>query len=237
MKLLKVSLCAAAATFLMAGAASADVSVNVGAATDYVFRGIDQTGALSEGQVFGGADWTQDAFYAGVWVTNSGPDFDDGIEYDVYGGWKPSFSGINLDIGLIFYGYNSSELGTVSDDFNTLEVKVAGSVPIGMGSVGAAVYWTDDQAGSDESQTYIELNGSFPFREATISGAIGRVDCDCLVSLGGHDQYTTWNAGITFPVTENFSIDARYIGSDSKASDAFGTSAFDGFVGTLKATF
>ena len=234
MKLFKVTLCAAAASFAIAGGAAAQVSVNVGAATDYVFRGIDQTGPGTEGQVFGCVDWAVDSFYVGAWVSNTGPEGDDAIEYDLYGGWKTSFSGVDLDVGLIYYGYTDSELSNALNDANTLELKVAGSVALGMGAVGAAVYWTDDQASSGESLTYVELNGSYPFREATISGAIGQVNSDTLLM---HDRYTTWNVGVTVPVTESFSIDARYIGTDDDAAATFGSSVFDGFVATLKAAF
>ena len=62
MNALKTTLFAAAATFAMTGVALAqegevfDFSFNVGAATDYVFRGISQTD--ENYQVFAGVDTT-----------------------------------------------------------------------------------------------------------------------------------------------------------------------------------
>ncbi len=84
---------AVAAGAMMAGAGTAQaettVSFNVGAATDYIFRGIDQTGYYDEGEAFGGVDATSGSFYAGAWVSNTGPNPVQFIEYDLYAGWKP----------------------------------------------------------------------------------------------------------------------------------------------------
>src|SRR3569623_1279038 len=74
MKTWKMALAAAAATLAMVAttAAYADdapsVTFNIGAASDYVFRGVSQPD--SNPQVFGGADLTAGMFYAGVWASN-----------------------------------------------------------------------------------------------------------------------------------------------------------------------
>ena len=101
MKLFKTSLLAAVATLATAGAASAaDYSFNVGVANDYVFRGLDQT-FDQDGQLFGGVDVSEGLVYGGAWVSNTGPDGDQGIEYDLYAGVKPSVCGVALDFGVI----------------------------------------------------------------------------------------------------------------------------------------
>jgi hypothetical protein len=43
--------------------------------------------------------------------------------------------------------------------------------------------------------------------------------------------------GVTYPITDNLSIDGRYIGSDDDALSLFGPMAEDRLVGTIKATF
>ena len=237
MKIVKASLCAAvaAATMSFATAASAEVTFNVGVATDYIFRGIDQTGFGTEGQVFGGVDFTGGPnLYAGAWVSNTGPDSENGVEYDLYAGWRPSAGPVSLDLGAIYYGYNDGETGAVSDDFNTLEWKAAASLAVGPATVGAAAFYSNDWLGSDEDALYYEANVSFPLKEKVIlTAAIGKTDSD--YGAGTVDSYVTWNAGLTIPVTDNFTIDARYVGNDDDAA-AFGP-AREGFVGTLKATF
>jgi len=236
MKLIKTALCATVASLAVAGAANAqEFSFNVGAATDYVFRGLDQTGPLTEGEVFGGVDLTAGAFYAGTWVSNVGSSVDNAMEYDFYAGYKPALGPLALDLGVVFYGYTESDSAAINSDWNTVEWKLAGSIPAGPATLGAAVYYSNDVASTDESSLYYEVNAAFTLESGpTISAAYGVFASD-FPGVGAPDSYNTWNIGVTVPVTEKFSIDARYIGADDDAA-AFG-SDFDGVVGTLKATF
>jgi uncharacterized protein (TIGR02001 family) len=245
MKKVKFFQLAAAATALMAGVGSASsanaetaVSFNVGAATDYVFRGIDQTGPLTEGEVFGGVDASIDAFYAGAWVSNTGSDVARFMEYDLYGGWKPTLGPVALDLGFIYYGYTDSDVtGGDESDLSTYELKVAGSVPVGGATLGAALFWTPNFSGDadgldDNNGLYYEVNAAYTFsNSATLSGAIGAVDVDDYAI----DGYTTWNVGVSYPITDHFSVDARYIGTDDDALFFAGNG--DTAVGTLKVTF
>src|SRR5213078_2584751 len=131
--------------------------------SDYVFRGIDQSGKGETLEVFGGADWSGGPdLYAGVWLSNTGPKNDRALEYDLYGGWKPKAGVVTFDLGVIYYAYTNSDNKVVSSDFNTLEFKVAGSVPAGPATIGAAVFYSPDFAGSSEASWYYELNGSIP---------------------------------------------------------------------------
>lgn len=233
---------AVAASALFAGGnarAETDVAFNVGLATDYVFRGIDQTTTWSEGQAFGGVDATSGSFYAGAWVSNTGPHVAQFFEYDLYAGWKPTVGPVALDLGVIYYGYTDTD-DTLADegDLSTYELKVAGSIPVSGATLGAAIYWTpnfggDADAIDDNGGFYYELNGAYTFSNtATLSGAVGLVEVDDYAI----DSYTTWNVGVTYPVTENLSIDGRYIGSDDDATAGFAGNG-DTLVGTLKVTF
>lgn len=237
MKLFKTSLLAAVATLAMAGAASAaDYSFNVGVANDYVFRGIDQT-FDQDGQLFGGVDVSQDMFYGGAWLSNTGPDGDQGLEYDLYAGVKPSVAGVSLDFGVIYYGYTGST--SVDSYLNTVELKAAASYPLGPVTVGAAAYYSPENGGfADEKTLYLEANAAYTLAAGpTISGAVGTMKFDD-APLGGVDSYVTYNVGVTFPFAERFSVDLRYHGSDSDAETAYGADlADDHFVATLKATF
>jgi uncharacterized protein (TIGR02001 family) len=242
MKHLKLALLAVTAFggFSMAGAASADTVVawNVGVATDYYFRGIDQTSEDSMGEIFGGVDVTGGPnLYGGIWVSSTGPwDGDAAIEYDVYGGWRPSAGGINFDVGAIFYGYTDSDGGYVSSDFNTFELRAGASVPVGGATLGANVFWSPDFAGSDSDAVYAEATDSYTFsNHATVSGTVGRQFLD--ENTYGFDGYTTWNVGVTYPITEHISVDVRYIGTDDDAQFFAPIGHDDTVVGTLKATF
>ncbi|MGE5566887.1 MAG: TorF family putative porin [Parcubacteria group bacterium] len=230
MKVLKLALCAAAASLLTAGAASAapDVAFNVGATTDYVFRGLTQNNF--DPTAFGGVDVSEGQFYAGAWT--SGVSFAD-AEVDLYGGYKPTLGPVSLDLGVIYYGYVNDTIATGNAAY--WEGKVAASLPLGPASVGAAVYYSPEFFGETGQATYYEVNGSTSFRNATISGAVGEQMLD--KKYYGVDSYMTWNLGVTVPVTDKFSLDARYIGTDDDAATAGAGAQVDKFVGTIKATF
>ena len=240
MKLSKVSLIAAVTLAGVAVASTASaaspVAFNVGIASDYDFRGIDQSGKGETLEVFGGADWTGGPnLYAGIWLSNTGPSGDRALEYDTYAGWKPKAGPVTFDLGLIYYAYTNSKNKVVASDFNTLEFKVAGSVAAGPATIGASVFYSPDFADSSEASWYYELNGSIPVnKKLSISGALGEFKTNAFFSP---DSYTTWNLGGTFAFNDHISLDVRYIGTDNNADDLFGDLAVNKVVGTLKATF
>lgn len=94
-------------------------------------------------------------------------------------------------------------------------------------------YGGDNDNIDDNSGFYYEVNGAYTFsNNAALSAAIGAVDVqDYLI-----DGYTTWNIGVTYPITEHVSLDGRYIGTDDDATAGFGGNG-DTLVGTLKLTF
>jgi uncharacterized protein (TIGR02001 family) len=206
----KLALCATVATVAMGGAALAQdeggpsVSFNIGANSDYVFRGVSQTD--EEPQIFGGVDLTIDKFYAGVWASNV--DFLDSTdaEIDVYAGFKPTAGPVSLDFAAIYYGYLSEPSGA---DYAYWEFKAAGSVAAGPGSIGAAIYYSPDFFGGVDEAVYYEVNGSVPLSEKfSVSGALGRQ------TLDGPGDYTTWNLGLGFALNEHVGFDLRYHDTD-----------------------
>src|SRR5262245_11447563 len=109
MRTLKLALAAAVGSLALAGAAQAQedpefsVAFNIGANTDYVFRGVSHT--YENPSVFVGADASFGIFYAGLWVSNV--DFNNGTdaEFDLYVGAKPTAGAVSFDIAAIYYGY------------------------------------------------------------------------------------------------------------------------------------
>ena len=204
MQTLKVLLIAGVASLGPGGVALADdapaITFNVGAASDYVFRGISQTDGA--GQVFGGADVSMGKAYAGAWLSNV--DFNNGttLEYDAYAGFKPQLGPVALDVGVVYYGYGNKPSGA---DEAYWEAKVVGSVPVGKGTVGAAVYYSPEFPFKTGEATYYELNASAPLTEkASVSGAIGHQ------SVVGPADYNTWNLGVGYALTSKLGVDLRY---------------------------
>ena len=228
MKMFKTTAMAAVAAVAIAGPAfaqdegGASVAFNIGAASDYVFRGYSQTD--EDPQVFGGADVTAGQFYAGVWGSNV--DFLDSTdgEIDVYAGFKPTVGPVALDIAAIYYGYVGAPKGA---GYGYFEGKVAGSVPVGKGSIGAAVYYSPDFFGAVDSAVYYELNASAPLMDKlTASAAVGRQN------LKGPGDYTTWNIGLGYALNDHLGIDLRYHDTDVNSPISNGRVAV-----SLKATF
>ncbi|MDQ0462490.1 uncharacterized protein (TIGR02001 family) [Caulobacter ginsengisoli] len=210
MKTWKLALAAAAASLSMGGVALADdapaVTFNVGVASDYVFRGVSQTDESV--QVFGGADVTSGIFYAGVWASNVDFGDDTSAEVDGYFGVKPTVGAVNLDIGAVYYGYVNAPSGS---DYGYWEGKIAGSVPAGPLTLGAAAYYSPDFFGGVGDALYYEVNASgSPADKWTVSGALGHQTIDDFSVL----DYTTWNLGVSYAFTDKISADLRYHDSD-----------------------
>ena len=234
MKHWKLSLCAAVATFGFGTAAMADgpaFAFNASVTSDYVFRGVSQNAGKAAAQ--GGVDFTDNIFYAGTWLSNV--DFTKNVvivngslfaasfgdpstyENDLYLGVRPTFWGVSWDLGDIYYNYINNSTA-YKDNFN--EVYLKGSEAFGANTVGGAVYYSNNFFENVGSSYYLEVNDAYAFKnKVTVSGA---VDYQALTkSKAGIAGYWGWNIGATYPVTDHFSIDARYWGTDGTATSAF----------------
>lgn len=225
-------LAAASALALSAGVAQAQaqnenapkLSYNLGVASDYVFRGVSQT--QEDPQVFGGVDLAAGKFYAGTWASNV--DFGDktDAEIDLYAGYKPMIGKALLDFGVIYYGYAGAPKGA---DYGNVEFKAAGSIPAGQGAIGAAVFYSPDSFGAANDAVYYELNGSYPIVDKlSVSAALGRQ------TYKGTGDYTTWNVGAAYALTDRLTLDLRYHDTDEHG---FGKLYDSRAVASLKAAF
>ncbi len=176
-------------------------------ATDYVWRGVSQSD--NNPAIFATAQVNYGNFYAGVGAENvdfAGID----TEYDLWAGWSAPVGPVTLDIGLVRYGYIDAPSGP---DLDTLELKVAASTTFGQATVGAAVYYTDDFFATEDDATYVELNGRYTVDDRwSVSGAVAQQD------FSGGD-YTTWNAGVSYAIASNVSLDLRYSDTDLDNND------------------
>ena len=183
-----------------------EVAFNLGAATNYEFRGISQTS--NRGEIFGGLDATIERIgYAGVWLSNV--DFSNGTraEYDIYGGVKPTLGPVTLDLGLIRYGYTNQPPGPTK---TYTEWKLAPSMPLGPATIGLAYFYTDHFSGRSGAASYYELNGYTPIGSTafSVSGALGRR------AVAGPGDYATWNLGLGYALNSRLGFDLRYWDTD-----------------------
>lgn len=90
------------------------LSANVGAVSDYRFRGITQT--YGNAAVQGGVDYEAgNGFYIGNWNSqvHESAGFPSGkLEMDFYGGFKKKFGDVEIDVGAIHYFYPGSSSST-----------------------------------------------------------------------------------------------------------------------------
>ena len=222
-------------------APSPDVQVayNVGAQSDYIFRGISQTDRGSSG--FAGVDATyKNQFYLGAWTSNVdfSPSGDPSTrqEYDLYGGWRPVLAGFNFDLGYIYYGYTKQPRG-LRESYSEGYLKV--SRAIGPVTLGLATYRSPDFPGISRRAHYEEFNAAYAIDTSwSVSGAAGRQ----AISQASEDEagsrhdftYRTWNAGVTYAVNDRVSIDLRYWNTDTHES---GDIYHAHTVASIKATF
>ena len=193
-----------AAVLALAGAASAqEISFNLGATTDYVWRGASQSD--EEPAFSGGVDFTFGQFYAGTWASTV--DFGDGTdgEWDFYLGVTPSGLGFDWDLGVTFYTYVGDPSGS---DYNFTEFKVTAERSDGPVTWGGEVHVSPEFTGGVGEAVYAQGNLAYEVApNLSVSGAVGHQWVDT-------GDYFNWNAGVSYAFNDAFGLDLRYHDTD-----------------------
>lgn len=157
-----IVLATAVAAVLASGVATAASSANAGIFSNYIWRGVTQTGDEAAGQ--GGLDWGHDSgLYVGTWVSTLGET--NGYEMDVYAGFAGEAGSLGYDLGVITYQF------PVSPDINFTEVYLSGTASI----VTLSLNYTVDAASGnkdaafDSGDMYIFGSLDFPAGKSDIS--------------------------------------------------------------------
>lgn len=188
-----------------AGAALAEepvpeFSFNAGVTNDYVWRGASQSG--EDAAVQGGIDFAYGNFYAGSWASTVDFGDDTDVEWDFYAGLTGTAGAIDWDLGVTYYSYVGAPSGA---DYDFVEFKAAASHSFDKLTLGAAVHYSPDFYGVDETATYLEANGAYEFNDRwSVSGGVGRQFVDVT------SDYTAWNLGVGVNLTKALSMDVRY---------------------------
>ena len=111
------------------------LSFNIGAVSEYRYRGISQTRLKPALQ--GGIDYADPSgFYIGTWastikwIKDAGGDAQ--VEIDLYGGYKTEIAkGLTLDVGGLYYLYPSNNLKNVTGFANANTFEVYGALTFG----------------------------------------------------------------------------------------------------------
>jgi len=225
---------ASASTATAADVAGGSLSVNAGVVTNYLFRGVSQTG--DDPAVQGGIDWAHDSgFSVGTWVSNvdfesdvtdaagNSGTFDTSYELDLYAAYDFDFGNDwSLGLNTIYYAYPDSKItGPVSgsdSDIDYAEVGVSG----GWSFLSAGVqytYWGDVNDGAfKDGDLYYNGGAEFELSDGFgVSAAVGYYDFD------DADQYTHWHLALTKDAGDFGGFSFNYEQTDGSENDDVAT--------------
>ena len=136
----------AISTLALMGATSttayAEVTANVAATSNYLWRGQEQTNG--DAAISGGIDYVNESgFYAGTWVSNASWADEMTYELDFYAGFGGDINeNISYDVGYIYYAYPDAA-SSADADFS----EIYGSLSMGGFSFGASILATSAASG------------------------------------------------------------------------------------------
>ena len=200
----------------VASAQDTSLTVNVGAASSYQFRGVDQN-LDNKGQVFAGADVASGSFYAGTWLSNVDFGSKANLEVDLYGGFKPTIGDITLDFGVLAYTYPQDSKLLV------YEGKFAGTYTMksGVALTGSAFY-SPNYGKDGPSYWYWEAAVSAPIPNAKIgpfslsaNASFGTVAAESIdPKTDPLPDYNNWKVGLTAATEDGWAVDVFYTDTD-----------------------
>ncbi len=190
---------------------SFDVSMNVGLASDYMFRGISQT--QGKGAIQGGLDVVHESgLYIGTWASNVDFDGKASVEFDYYAGFAGNLSEeIGYDIGWLKYTYPGESALDFSEYYASLSA-------YGF-SVGAA--YSSDFGGDDSTlYSYIGYEYTLPY-DIGLAVQYGNYDFKDATFASGKDSYNDWSLGLSKTVA-GLDLGLTYTDTNIKGSDCAG---------------
>ena len=195
--------------------------------SDYISRGITNSngepaiqGYVEPSMVIPGLGAT----YLGVWSSNV--DFGEGFEgaeIDAYGGIRPRFGPLALDLGYIHYFYTPEH---VSPDYGELFAKADYNFD-DMFSLGARVFFAPDYNQSGSSSTFVAGGVRVPLQDFSLYGGLGYQ----FFESPDEFEQLVWTAGISY-YWKALTFDVRYWGTDLSDDECVVRSGFSNGCGS-----
>jgi len=194
------------ATSLLSTQASAveGLSANVGATSNYLWRGVSQTDDAAA--ISGGIDYANESgFYAGTWASNIDFGDDASAELDFYLGFSGQLNeDVSYDVGYIYYAYPDSAESDSSNEYDFGEIY--GSLSYSYFSISASYgVNNDDGAEFADSSLYISADAEFEVADGlTLAFHIGDYSYDDSMVAQDYNDYgvSLSKDGFTFAVSD-----------------------------------
>ena len=224
----KALIAAAALAALGAGMPSvsfADVAFNVGAVSDYRYRGISQTRLKPALQ--GGVDYTQGGLSLGAWASTIKWVKDTGrilavdtgnadLELDLYGGYKGELvKDIGYDVGVLAYVYPGNKLGSTSPAFRNADTtEIYGALTYGPATLKYS-HAVSNLFGNPDSKNsyYLDASATFDLQGFSVTPHIGYQKVK-----GPYDDpatYTDYSLTVAKEVSKGLVVSLAVIGTDA----------------------
>lgn len=205
---------AAVATLATTPAFADDMfSFNVGAVTDYRYRGISQTRLKPALQ--GGVDVTLPAgFYVGTWASTIKWIKDAGgganLEWDLYGGYKTELAkDLTLDVGVLRYQYPSHDLAIAPNTTELYGALTYGPVTAKYSHSVSNLFGFADSKGSG----YFDLSASFDVGGGfTLAPHVGYQK----VRRNGDFSYTDVSVALSKELVKGLTASVTVVAADTK---------------------
>ncbi|MGP1676092.1 MAG: TorF family putative porin [Burkholderiales bacterium] len=229
------------------------LSGNVGLFSQYIFRGVSQTN--TDPALQGGFDYSHaSGLYAGTWLSNISWLTDvtayssSSLEWDVYGGYRGTFSNSDFgyDVGLLQYYYPGTVTpGLVKAD--TLEAYGALSWKWLSAkysySLGNKTFGVADSRGT----WYLDISANYPLTDKlSLQAHYGKQKFDGTVAGVTNDSFASfedYKLGLSYALPKDFTVGAYYTNTSMDAAQkAFYSNATrflgkDNFTAYVQKTF
>lgn len=214
------------------------ITANVGLYSNYVFRGISQTGG--DPAIQGGLDYSHSSgFYLGTWASNVGwiEDYQlytsGNVEIDLYGGFRGDIgqTGLTFDVGAIQYIYPGKRGAAVDADTSELYAALGWK----WFTVKYSYYVSDEVFGfaNADGSDYLAVSASVPVGETglTLGASWGTFKFE----NNGAQDYDDWKVSAAYDmgkissVTKGMTLGVAY--TDTNATRGVWTDANGKFLG------
>jgi len=191
------------------------LTYNVGAVTEYRYRGISQSGKKPALQA--GADFAhKNGVYLGTWastiswIKDSAPGLKGPVEVDLYGGYKGAINDtFSFDVGGLQYWYVNNNYKNIASNANTFELYgalTAGPVTVKYSQSLTDLFGTTNSKGSG----YLDLSATFDLGNGfSVVPHIGRQ------TIKNFGNYTDYSVALNKDI-DGLVLSATFVGTNWK---------------------